>query len=70
MAVPKKKTSKSRRNQRRSHLALDKQNIITDAHSGDFTLPHRMCLFDMTYKGKPVVKKNIINARLSEMQGE
>jgi large subunit ribosomal protein L32 len=60
MAVPKKKTSKSRRNMRRSHHALDKQNIILDAHSGEYVLPHRMCLVDGTYKGKQVIKKNIL----------
>jgi large subunit ribosomal protein L32 len=60
MAVPKKKTSKSRRNMRRSHHALDKQNIITDSHSGEYVLPHRLCLIDGTYKGKQVIKKNIL----------
>ena len=30
MAVPKKKTSKSRRNMRRSHLALQKINVIVE----------------------------------------
>jgi large subunit ribosomal protein L32 len=63
MAVPKKKTSKSRRNMRRSHLALDKMNIITDSHSGEYTLPHRMCLVDGTYKGKQIIKKNILKER-------
>ncbi len=62
MAVPKKKTSKSRRNMRRSHLAEKKQNIITDSHSGEYVLPHRMCLLDGTYKGKQIIKKNILQA--------
>jgi large subunit ribosomal protein L32 len=66
MAVPKKKTSPSRRNMRRSHLALKKQNIVTDAHSGEYVLPHHMCLVDGTYKGKQVIKKNI----LKELQTE
>jgi large subunit ribosomal protein L32 len=65
MAVPKKKTSKSRRNMRRSHLALDKLNIVTDANSGEYTLPHRMCLIDGTYKGKQIIKKNILREMLA-----
>ncbi len=63
MAVPKKKTSQSRRNMRRAHLALSKQNIVTDASSGEYVLPHRMCLTDGTYKGKQIVKKNILKER-------
>jgi len=66
MAVPKKKTSKSRRNMRRSHLALGKQNIIVDASSGEYTLPHRMCLVDGTYKGKQIIKKNILKELAAE----
>ncbi len=60
MAVPKKKTSKSRRNMRRSHHALEAQNIITDSYSGEYRLSHRMCLVDGTYKGKQIIKKNIL----------
>ena len=62
MAVPKKKTSPSRRNMRRSHLALKKQNIVTDRQSGEYVLPHRMCLVDGTYKGKQIIKKDILQA--------
>ena len=68
MAVPKKKTSKSRRNMRRSHHAIDKQNIIVDSHSGEYTLPHRMCLVDGTYKGKQIIKKNILKELIAEAE--
>ena len=60
MAVPKKKTSKSRRNMRRSHLAEAQKNIVTDSVSGEYVLPHRMCLVDSTYKGRTVPKKKVI----------
>ena len=35
MAVPKRKTSKSKRNMRRSHHSLKKINIIEDKNSGE-----------------------------------
>ncbi len=60
MAVPKKKTTPSRRGMRRSHHALDNKNIIVDSHSGEYRLSHRMSLIDGTYKGKPVIKKQIL----------
>ena len=53
MAVPKKKTSKSKKNMRRSHLALKKVNVIIDKDSGEFKLPHHIC--DGKYKGMQVV---------------
>lgn len=55
MAVPKKKTSKSRRNMRRSHLALGKINVVIDPQSGEYKLPHHICKFDGTYNGREVV---------------
>lgn len=42
MAVPKKKTSKSRRNMRRSHHGLDKINVIVDKETGEYKLPHHL----------------------------
>jgi large subunit ribosomal protein L32 len=65
MAVPKKKTSKSRRNMRRSHLALQKINVIVDSETGEYRLPHRMCSSDLTYRGRKV----IISA-VTEVSGE
>ena len=53
MAVPKQKTSKSKRNMRRSHLALKKVNVVIDKDSGEFKLPHHIC--DGKYNGIQVV---------------
>lgn len=53
MAVPKKKTSKSKRNMRRSHLGLKGVNAVIDKESGEYTLPHHMC--DGKYRGRQVV---------------
>lgn len=57
MAVPKKKTSKSRRNMRRSHLALSTVNVVVDNTTGEYKLPHRMSLVDGTYNNRQVVSK-------------
>ncbi len=62
MAVPKKKTSKSRRNMRRSHDALSPVNVITDSTTGEYKLPHHVSLTDGFYKGKRVIaQKNSHN---------
>jgi large subunit ribosomal protein L32 len=55
MAVPKKKTSKSKRNMRRSHHALSKVNVVIDSQTGEYKLPHHVSLTDGTYNGRTVV---------------
>ena len=55
MAVPKKKTSKSRRNMRRSHHALSKVNVVVDSQTGEYKLPHHMSLVDNTYNNRQVI---------------
>lgn len=56
MAVPKKKTSKSRRNMRRSHHALKAINVVEDATTGELKLPHQISL-DGYYNGRKVFNK-------------
>ena len=56
MAVPKKKTSTSRRNMRRSHDALKTVNVATDSKTGEYKLSHHISLKDGYYKGKQVVQ--------------
>jgi len=56
MAVPKKKTSKSKRDMRRSHNALSKVNVVLDATTGEYKLPHHMSLVDGYYKGRKVLE--------------
>lgn len=58
MAVPKKKTSKSKRNMRRSHNALSKVNFVFDKDTGEAKLPHHISL-DGYYKGRLVVEQKI-----------
>ena len=42
MAVPKRKTSPSKRNMRRSHDSLIKLNIVEDKDSGEPRMSHRI----------------------------
>lgn len=58
MAVPKKKTSTSKRNQRRSHDALKRVNVVVDATTGEYKLPHHISLSDGYYKGREVFSAN------------
>ena len=55
MAVPKRKTSKSRRNKRRSHHKIRFANIIEDKKSGEFRLSHHMDLKTGLYNGRQVI---------------
>jgi len=54
MAVPKKKTSKSKRNMRRSNHALGKTTVVEDATTGELKRPHHVSL-DGYYKGRQVI---------------
>ena len=56
MAVPKRKTSKSRRNKRRSHIKFLSKNIIEDKKSGEYRLPHHVDLKTGFYKSRQVFK--------------
>ena len=55
MAVPKRKTSKSRRNKRRSHHKISSVNIIEDKKSGEFRLSHHIDLETGLYNGKQIL---------------
>ena len=55
MAVPKRKTSVSRRNKRRSHHRVSKVNIIEDKKSGEYSLSHHIDLKSGFYNGKKIL---------------
>ena len=57
MAVPKRKTSPSKRNMRRSHDSIKNINIIEDKDSGEPRLSHHIDLSTGMYKGKQILKK-------------
>ena len=55
MAVPKRKTSKSRRNMRRSHHKISSINIVEDKKSGEYRLSHHLDIKTGFYKGRQVL---------------
>ncbi len=55
MAVPKKKTSKSKKNMRRAHDAISAPGISTCPQCQEPKLPHRVCANCGTYKGKEII---------------
>lgn len=55
MAVPKKKTSKSRKNMRRAHDFLTAPASSVCPQCKEPKLPHRVCPSCGTYKGKEVI---------------
>jgi large subunit ribosomal protein L32 len=56
MAVPKKKTSPSRRGMRRSADALKQPTYMEDKDSGELRRPHHIDLKTGMYKGRQVLK--------------
>ena len=42
MAVPKRKTTPSRRGKRRSHIRFSPKNVIEDKKSGEYRLSHHL----------------------------
>ena len=55
MAVPKRKTSVSRRNKRRSHHKVREMNIVEDKKSGEYRLSHHIDLKTGFYNGKKIL---------------
>jgi len=56
MAVPKKKISKSRRNMRRAHDALQAPAYVEDKDSGELRRPHHIDLKSGMYRGRQVLE--------------
>jgi len=56
MAVPKRKTSKSRRNMRRSHHRISSINIVEDKKSGEYRLSHHIDLKTGIYNGRQILE--------------
>lgn len=59
MAVPKKKTSKSKRNMRRAHDALSRVNVIIDKDTGEYRLPHHIDKSSGAYNKLQVITQRI-----------
>lgn len=58
MAVPKRKTSKSVRNMRRSHHALKGINVVEDKTTGELKRPHHVSA-DGHYNGRQVTTDKV-----------
>jgi large subunit ribosomal protein L32 len=56
MAVPKRKTSPSRRGMRRSADALARPTYVEDKDSGELRRPHHVDLKTGMYRGRQVLK--------------
>ena len=59
MAVPKRKTSPSKRNMRRSHDSIKSVNIVEDKDSGEPRMSHRIDISTGMYNGRQVLKQKI-----------
>jgi large subunit ribosomal protein L32 len=55
MAVPKRKTTPSRRGMRRSHDALGPNTYVEDKDSGELRRPHHIDLKTGMYRGRQVM---------------
>ena len=66
MAVPKRKTTPSKRNMRRSHHRAGTQLFAEDKKSGELRRPHHIDLSTGMYRGKQIIikktKKEKINS--------
>ena len=56
MAVPKRKTSKSRKNKRKTHWKASAATVTTCSECGEVKEPHRVCPECGSYRGKKVVE--------------
>ena len=55
MAVPKRKTSRMKRGNRRSHDALSAPTYVEDKDSGELRRPHHIDLKTGMYRGRQVL---------------
>ena len=55
-ALPKRRISKHRRGNRRSHQALKPRQLVLCPQCGELALPHSACRVCGTYKGAQIIK--------------
>lgn len=70
MSVPTQRRTKSSRLRRASHFALKKTSLVKCPKCGKPALPHRVCEFCGTYKGKQIIslktKKKTLKQKTQE----
>ncbi len=57
MAVPFRRTSKTRRDKRRTHFKLKVPGMVKCEKCGEYKLAHRVCKSCGTYKGKEIISE-------------
>ena len=57
MAVPKRRTSKTRKNKRRTHFKISVPGMTECPSCGEYELSHRVCKNCGSYNGEEVVSK-------------
>ncbi|WP_100487587.1 50S ribosomal protein L32 [Sporolactobacillus pectinivorans] len=57
MAVPKRRTSTTRKNKRRTHFKLAVPGMVKCDNCGEYKLAHRVCPNCGSYKGETIVEK-------------
>ena len=57
MAVPFRRTSKTKKRMRRTHLKKEARNVVLCPNCGEAIQPHRACTKCGFYKGKNVLNK-------------
>jgi large subunit ribosomal protein L32 len=62
MAHPKRKTSKTRRDKRRTHIKLREKMLAVCPTTGELHLPHRAYWYEgkLYFKGKVVIEKEVL----------
>ncbi len=55
MAVPKRRTSKTRKRKRRTHKKITPPNLVNCSNCDELVMPHRVCPECGHYKGKEVI---------------
>lgn len=63
MAVPKRKTTPSKRGQRRSHDALKPVNVSVDKVTGEYVRRHHMDAKNGVYRGKKMIDSEKIRSK-------
>jgi large subunit ribosomal protein L32 len=58
MAVPKRKTSKARKNKRRSHWKLSAPSLTRCSRCHQFKTPHSVCPNCGYYGGREIIKSD------------
>ena len=58
MAVPFRRTSKTKKRMRRTHIKVEVNNMVKCAKCGELIRPHRVCNYCGFYKGNEIIEKD------------